>query len=97
MVRETSDRPLKLKRAGGGTQLWRIATDASTKSFRLEKQGQAEKWSPAAAFLVAAGACKPTPPKEVPEPTTDAPAEPSVDVLVVPTPGRRPPTLQKKP
>jgi hypothetical protein len=85
-----------LKRAGLMTELWRIRTDAPTKSFRIEKQAQAEKWTAAAAFQVAAGLCKPAPRKEAAEPTEET-AAPAVEMLVVPTPGRKaPPTLKKK-
>jgi hypothetical protein len=97
MVRETSDRPLKLRR-GPPPSAWRIQPDGPSKSYRIERLGANEKWTPAAAFLVSIGACKPAPPKELPEPLVD-PAEPPPSVpavLVVPNrPG--PPSLKRPP
>lgn len=96
MVKETSDRPLKLRRAPT-TSPWRIQPDGPTKSFRIERQGASDKWSAVAAFLVPVGACKPAPPKEMPEPTAEpeAPAQ-APGTLVVPS-RRDPPSLKKPP
>jgi hypothetical protein len=95
MVRETSDKPLKLKRGPAAIAAWRIRTDAPTQSFRIERQGTGERWTAVAAFAVPIGACVPAPPKEPAEPSAgaaEAPAD-AVPVLVVPSrPGaKRPP------
>jgi hypothetical protein len=94
MVKETSDRPLKLKRAPG-VGAWRIQPDAATQSFRIERQSAAEKWSPVASFLVAAGVCRPAPLKEVPEPMAE-PEKPASDPGVLVVPSRKgTPTLRR--
>lgn len=94
MVRETSDKPLKLKRGPTGISAWRIRADGATKSFRVERQGQADRWTAAAAFAVPIGACAPAPPKEPSEPSAADAAETPADavpVLVVPSrPGAAP-------
>jgi hypothetical protein len=96
MVKETSDRPLKLKRAATGSS-WRIQPEAASKAFRIERPVSGEKWSSVASFLVGAGACKPSPLKEVPEPSMDE-AKPATDapgVLVIPR-RTQPPTLKRQ-
>jgi hypothetical protein len=95
MVKETSERPLKLRRAPVPA-IWRVHADAATKAFRLERQGAAERWSPVASFLVNAGACQPEPRKEVPEPSMEPAQAPSdaPGVLVVPQ-RKQAPTLKR--
>ena len=66
MIRETNDRPIKLRRATP-SEAWRVRADAGTKSFRIERN-QGDKWIPLAAFAIGLGACKP--PKPAPEPPT---------------------------
>jgi photosystem II stability/assembly factor-like uncharacterized protein len=46
---------------------WRIAVEAASKSFRIERR-EDEAWRKAAAFAVAAGSCLPAPAPEVAEP-----------------------------
>jgi hypothetical protein len=96
MVRETSDRPIKLKRGPSGPSGWRIRADAASKSFRIEHQVQGDRWTAVASFLVPIGHCVPEPVKEVAAPSLDAaPAEPAApSSIVVP---RTPPTLKKTP
>ena len=98
MVRETSDRPIKMKRGPSGVSPWRIRTDAASRSFRIERQGQGDRWTAVSAFLVAAGACRPTPPKETPEPPTAEPSEAAPAPPPSPAPVRRqPPSLKRAP
>ena len=62
MLREGSDRPIRLPRSPNRTEElgWRIHADAASKAFRIEKR-QGEGWNPVASFLVTVGECKPTP------------------------------------
>ena len=56
-LKEQSDRPIKMKRAGTANADWRIRADATTKSFRIERRA-GERWHSIAAFAVSAGSCK---------------------------------------
>jgi hypothetical protein len=67
MLRETSEKPPKSRRAPPPAA-WRIHADAATKSFRIERQAQADRWAPAAAFAIPVGVCRPEPRKEPEEP-----------------------------
>jgi hypothetical protein len=95
MIREASDRPIRILRAAAGNPNWRIRPDGPTQSFRIERrQGQA--WAGVAAFLVRVANCKPPesqiaeppPPPEEPEPEA-APPPPA------PSPPRKKPTLKR--
>ena len=68
MIREASDRPIRLKRMPlePETPDWRMRADAATKANRIEKR-QAARWTAVASFAVEMGACKPPRAKE-PEP-----------------------------
>ncbi|MEX2263057.1 MAG: hypothetical protein WD696_13960 [Bryobacteraceae bacterium] len=86
-VREVSEKPLRIRRAGGEIATgWRIRPHGPSKSYRLEKQ-QGTKWEVAASFSVPIGFCKPPEykpaeppaPDEVPEvqtPATEVPPQP---------------------
>jgi hypothetical protein len=89
MLRETNDKPLRLKHLFIPNTDWRIQADAGTKSFRVERR-QGEKWSALASFLVPMAACKPV---EAPRTEAEPPAEPAPE-----TPAPRPaPRLAKPP
>jgi hypothetical protein len=89
MIRETSDRPIKLKRGPSGDAAWRIRPDAATKSFRLERQSQTGRWSLATAFLVPLGNCVPPPVETAAEPASGEAGPSPVSAPL--------PTLHKKP
>jgi hypothetical protein len=57
-IKETSVKPMKLKQSATPPAEWRARADGPTKSFQVEHR-QAQKWSPAAAFAVSLGSCKP--------------------------------------
>jgi hypothetical protein len=77
MVREASDKPIRIKRMPAETTNpdWRVQPDVASKSNRLEKR-QGTRWTPVASFAIEIGSCKPAPLKEQPPPpeTTDQPA-----------------------
>jgi hypothetical protein len=58
---------------------WRIQADRASQSFRIEHR-EADRWLPAAAFAIHAGACKPAPlesnPPDQPAPVPPSPAPP---------------------
>lgn len=69
MTRELLDQAPAKERAARGsaaaaapTPAWRVRGEAASKTLRLERR-EAGKWALAAAFQLAAGACKPDPPK----------------------------------
>src|ERR1051326_7185829 len=70
MLRETNDKPIKLKYVLIANTDWRIHADAATKSFRVERR-VGEKWNALASFLVPLAACKPAGP-----PGTETAAQP---------------------
>jgi hypothetical protein len=73
MLRETNDKPIRLKHVFIPNSDWRIHADAASKAFRVEKR-QGEKWNALASFIVPIAACKPV---EPPAPTeTEPPAQP---------------------
>jgi hypothetical protein len=82
MLRETNDKPLRLKHVLIPNTDWRIHADAASKSFRVERH-QGEKWTSLASFLIPIAACKPieapAPPPEAEQPApapSPAPARP---------------------
>jgi hypothetical protein len=89
MLRETNDKPIKLKHVFIPNSDWRIHADAASKSFRVEKR-QGEKWTALASFAVPIAACKPVepPPKPGAEPPPEVPAAPAPPSLS--TPVKRP-------
>ncbi len=79
-VRETSGRPLRKGPRPSATTEWRLDTDRSTRSYRVERRAGAG-WKTVAAFVVHAGDCReaevtlaPEPPVEQPAPDQAAPA-----------------------
>jgi hypothetical protein len=82
MLRETNDKPIRVKHVLIPNTDWRIHADAASKSFRVERR-QGEKWNAIASFLVPIAACKPVEPPQTeaappaPEPAP-APAKPPV-------------------
>lgn len=67
MLRESNDKPIRLKRIAAANSDWRIRADAPSRSFRIERR-QAERWSALAAFSIALAGCKPPAPAEPPAP-----------------------------
>jgi hypothetical protein len=59
-IKQLSKTPLRLSRAEAGEKDWRVRTDRTTHSFRIERRLD-DQWSSTAAFAVTAGACKPSP------------------------------------
>ena len=64
VLRQTSERPLQIKRASGTTD-WRLRADAATKSYRIERHA-ADAWHGIASFAVSIGGCTPPEPPAVP-------------------------------
>jgi hypothetical protein len=95
MIRESNDRPIRLKRspAAGG---WRIRADGKTKAFHIERQA-GEQWQSVSAFQIPVAPCRPEP-RAQPQPPQepDAPAAESA-APASPAPPRRPPTLNRPP
>jgi hypothetical protein len=73
MLRETNERPIRLKRAAGISPDWRIRADARTRSFAIERR-QGEKWTALGSFAVGLPACRPAAEEEPPQ---AAPAPPN--------------------
>jgi hypothetical protein len=69
-LRESNDKPLRLKRTGYANTDWRIRADAATKAFCIERR-QGERWNVLASFAVGIGACKPS--EAAPAPESEAP------------------------
>lgn len=92
MIKEVNERPIRLKRALPGAADWRIRADASSKSFKIERQ-QGERWNAIAGFLVPIGACKPAPRVEAPPPAE----APKIEVTPAPKRPSTPPTLKRPP
>lgn len=98
MLRETNERPIRLKRSAAANPDWRIRADAASRAFSIERR-QTDRWVPLSAFAVAVEACKPA--------AVEAPAPPAVEETPpgvekappVPAPAapRRPPTLKRPP
>ena len=59
MLRETNERPIKLKRSAAVNPDWRIRPDAATRAFAIERR-QGEKWVNLSSFSVRLPLCKPT-------------------------------------
>jgi len=105
MVREASDRPIRIRRmpAETGNADWRLRADAPSKSNRIEKR-QGARWTSVASFAVEIGSCKPPkakeaePPPET-EPETSVPKPSSKGTLSLPElrgdPAKRPPPKKK--
>jgi hypothetical protein len=94
-VREVSRKPIALKRPPTDLESrgWRLRADAASKAYRIERK-QGEQWQTAAAFLVAAGSCRPAPVTESADPPPEA-AQPETSPPPQTTP-RQAPTLNKK-
>lgn len=79
MVREASDKPLRIKRmpVEPANADWRLRPDAPSNSYRIEKR-QGGQWTVVASFLVQIGVCKPAPVKvmEPPSESTTTSQEP---------------------
>jgi photosystem II stability/assembly factor-like uncharacterized protein len=60
-LKETSAKPLTLKRGGNAAQPeWRVRAEANSRSFHVEHR-QGTRWSSVAQFAVNLGVCKPQP------------------------------------
>lgn len=60
-VKETSTKPLTLKRAATAPPPeWRVRPDANSRSFQLERR-QGTRWTSVASFAVNLGVCRPPP------------------------------------
>lgn len=57
-IKETSTKPLKLKRTAAPSNEWRVRADARTQSFHLEHK-QGATWTTVTAFAVKLAPCKP--------------------------------------
>jgi len=57
-IRETSDRPIRLKPSPLAPSEWRARADGPTQAFHLERR-QGERWVSVASFSVKLGACQP--------------------------------------
>jgi hypothetical protein len=57
-VKETSTKPLRLKRPPPAAGDWRVRVDAPTQAFQVERR-QGERWGAVASFQVKLAACKP--------------------------------------
>ena len=66
MLRETNERPIRLKRAAGTSPDWRIRADGRTKSFAIERR-QGEKWAALSSFAVGLPVCRPAAEEEPPQ------------------------------
>ena len=103
MVREASEKPIRLKRMlpAAENSDWRLHADAASKSNRVEKR-QGGAWRPVASFAVAIGSCKPPPVKEQEPPPETEPqttTAPSADTGTLSLPalrGEPPPKRPKK-
>jgi hypothetical protein len=58
-VKQLSKRPLRLARADDAERDWRVRTDRTTRSFRIERH-QGDQWASVASFTVNVGTCKPS-------------------------------------
>jgi hypothetical protein len=57
-VKETSSKPLRLRRPPPAASEWRVRVDAPSQAFQIERR-QGERWGAVASFLVKLGTCKP--------------------------------------
>lgn len=89
MIRETSDRPLRIKRSGAPNADLRMRPDASSQSFVIEKR-QGERWNRVASFLVPIGSCKPQQAREAEPPPEPAAPPPAPAVIQI-----KPPSLKR--
>jgi len=75
MLRETEERPIRMKRGNGPADAdWRLRADAATKSYRIERRA-GDGWRGIAAFAVSIGVCKP-PEMQLPPPVEGVPTAP---------------------
>jgi hypothetical protein len=58
-IKETSTKPLRLKRTATPSTEWRVRVDAPSQAFQIERR-QGERWGAVASFLVKLGTCKPS-------------------------------------
>lgn len=72
-VRETSSRPIQRTKSAVAP-VYRLRTDAATKSYRLEKH-TGERWLPLASFVVRVGECREAEVTIPPEPPQPQPGE----------------------
>ncbi len=56
--KQSSQKPLALRRAPAVSTEWRLRVDSRTQSYRVERRS-GERWSDVSAFAVKVGACKP--------------------------------------
>jgi hypothetical protein len=56
--RQSSQKPLTLRRPATPSTTWRVRADSRTKAFHVERR-QGERWTSVASFAVTIGACKP--------------------------------------
>ena len=77
LVKQVSNKPLRLPRGPEPETNWRIQADRATQAFRIDHR-QGERWTPSASFAVGVGVCRPMPleskPPEEPLPTATPPA-----------------------
>ena len=66
-IKESSRKPLKLKRSFTPSTEWRVRPDAPSKAFHVEHR-QGERWGSVASFLVRAGMCRPEAPADAGQP-----------------------------
>jgi photosystem II stability/assembly factor-like uncharacterized protein len=57
-IRQSSNKPLRLKQAPAADVNWRIRADRQSAAFHLERR-QGTTWAQVASFLVKVGSCKP--------------------------------------
>ncbi|MCC6859162.1 MAG: hypothetical protein IT158_11400 [Bryobacterales bacterium] len=99
LVREVSERPIRWTPRASASPTLRVRADAPTRSFQIERR-EGERWTPVAAFLVSADACKPQlrelgPPPEPPAPPPETAPEAEPDPKAAPRRPGRPPSLKK--
>jgi photosystem II stability/assembly factor-like uncharacterized protein len=57
-IKESSSKPLRLRRPPPANTDWRVRVDSPSQAFQIERR-QGERWGAVASFLVKLGACKP--------------------------------------
>ncbi len=70
-IRQTSNKPLELRRVAAPSSGWRLRADRASQSYHLEHR-QGERWSKVAAFSIRLNACKP------PRPVVEGEAAPVI-------------------
>lgn len=98
-LRQVSSKPLKLPRTRAVNTDWRLRTDAKTSAWVLEKR-EGAKWLSVAAFLVAAGECRPEERRLAPPPSEEELEQQEAKEVeaqgVFRIPSSKPPTTKKK-